>query len=431
MAAMQRVRLNLPEPPDSTALQHYSIYEYLLAARLRRDLSSAPNDELDTAVDGFLRAHAGQPVARALHREWLASLAQRRRWDWFLPRSADVTDPQLICDRLSGRLATGDTDKLGAEALARWSVPQRQPPECAGVFAWLRTQGLVTPALEETRARAALMADNAPLAREFIAEVPAERAAPLMQWLQLLEAPKPVAQPARDESASGRRTGRARRRFHSSVVWRFADASMLLPLLLARPDMTPSLQGRLRRAAALGAAYGRQPGAVAAFNQLPPEAVDAQVQEWRVRAALWAGAYDQALQWIEQMPASLATQPRWRYWRARAVAAAAGPESAAPLFAEIAGLRDYYGYLAADRLHQNYNLNIHPTPVDAAVQTALASEPGLIRAHALFDCDMADDAGAEWGAVIASASAGAQGAGGASGVAVGLVRTIDRHPRSG
>jgi soluble lytic murein transglycosylase len=404
MAAMQRVRLNLPEPADSSALHHYSIYEYLLAARLRRDLSFAPNDELDTAVDGFLRAHAGQPVARVLHREWLASLAQRRRWDWFLPRSADVTDPQLICDRLSGRLATGDTDKLGAEVLARWSIPQRQPPECAGVFAWLRTQGLVTPALEETRARAVLMADNAPLAREFIAAVPADRAAPLMQWLQLLEAPRPslnllAMNPQVAVEPDALVAGFTRLSYGDS-----ADASMLLPLLLARPDMTPSLQARLRRAAALGAAYGRQPDAVAAFNQLPPEAVDAQVQEWRVRAALWAGAYDQALQWIEQMPASLATQPRWRYWRARAVAAAAGPESAAPLFAEIAGLRDYHGYLAADRLHQNYNLNIHPTPVDAAVQTALASEAGVIRAHALFDCDMADDAGAEWGAVIASAS---------------------------
>ena len=35
MAAMQRVRLNLPEPPDSTALHNYPIYEYLVAARLR------------------------------------------------------------------------------------------------------------------------------------------------------------------------------------------------------------------------------------------------------------------------------------------------------------------------------------------------------------------------------------------------------------
>ena len=321
MAAMQRARLNLPEPPDSTALRNYPIYEYLVAARLRRELSTAPSDELDTAVEGFLHAHAGQPVSRVLHREWLASLAQRRRWDWFLPRSADVTDPQLICDRLSGRLATGDTDKLGAEVLARWSIAQRQPAECAGVFAWLRAQGLVTPALEETRARAALMADNAPLAREFIAEVPAQRAAPLMQWLQLLEAPRPslnllAMNPQVAVEADALLSGFTHLSYGDS-----AEASRLLPLLLARPDMTPGLQGKLRRAAALGAAYGRQPGAVAAFNQLPPEDVDAQVQEWRVRAALWVGAYDQALQWIGQMPANLASQPRWRYWRARAVAA--------------------------------------------------------------------------------------------------------------
>jgi soluble lytic murein transglycosylase len=403
IAAMQRVRLNLPEPPDSPALQNYSIYDYLLAARLRRDLSSAPNDELDSAVDGFLRAHAGQPVARALHHQWLASLAQRRRWDWFLPRSGDAADPQLICARLSGRLATADTEGLGAEALARWSIPQREPPECAGVFAWLRTQGLVTPALQETRARAALMAENASLAREFIAEVPAELAAPLMQWLQLLEAPRPslnllAMNPQVAVEPDALVSGFTRLSNSDS-----RDAAVLLPPLLARPDITPTVQGRLRRAAALGAAYGRQADAVTDFSQLPPEQADVPVQEWRVRAALWAGAYEQALQWIEQMPASLATQPRWRYWHARAVAATAGPESAAPLFAEIAGLRDYYGYLAADRLHQSYNLNSRPTPVQRAVQTALAAEPGLIRAHALFDCDLADDAGAEWGAVMASA----------------------------
>jgi soluble lytic murein transglycosylase len=182
-----------------------------------------------------------------------------------------------------------------------------------------------------------------------------------------------------------------------------AAALTLLPPLLARPDVTPALQGRLRRAAALGAAYAREPGAVAAFSQLSPEFIDAPVQEWRVRAALWAADYGKALEWSEQMPPSLATQPRWRYWHARAVAATAGADAAAPLFAEIAGLRDYYGYLAADRLHQSYQLNIRPSADDAELQAALAAEPGLIRAHALFDCDLADDAGAEWSAIIATA----------------------------
>ena len=69
-------------------------------------------------------------------------------------------------------------------------MPLRQPTECAPVFAWLYEQKLVTPSLLVERAQSALRAENAPLAREFIAEVSPERSAPLLQWLQLLEAPR-------------------------------------------------------------------------------------------------------------------------------------------------------------------------------------------------------------------------------------------------
>jgi soluble lytic murein transglycosylase len=403
VAAMQRVRTNLPEPADSDALKNYPIYDYLIAARLRRDLARTPGDELDAAIDEFLRLHEGQPVTHTLRHQWLAKLAQRRRWDWFLPRSMDVTDPALICERLAGRLATGDTDRLAADALARWSIPQRQPLECAPVFAWLHAQGLTTPALLTSRARAALLAENTPLAREFIAEVPAERSAPLMQWLQLLESPRsalnllaltPTA-PVDPDALSAAFT-----RLSNADA---AAAAALLPQLLARPDITPALRGRLQRSLALGAAYARQPSAGAEFDALPDEFADAAVEEWRVRAALWAGNYDKVIEWLDRMPGPLANQPRWRYWRARAVAATAGSEAAAPLFADIAGARDYYGYLAADRLHQSYALNIRPTPDDAAVQAELAAQPGLIRAHALFDCGMIEDAAAEWSAVLAAA----------------------------
>jgi soluble lytic murein transglycosylase len=401
---MRLVRMNAPEPPDSSALKNYPIYEYLVAARLLRDLTWSPSDAVDSAIDGFLQTHAAEVVTRTLRHQWLSSLAQRRRWDWFLPRSVDVSDPQLICDRLTGRLATGDTENLAAEALARWSIPQRQPAECAGVYAWLLTKGLITPALQEARARAALMAENAPLAREFVAEVPAERAAPLLQWLQLLEAPKPsldllATTPKLPVEAEALVAGFTRLSHSDS-----AAALALLPLLLSRPDMTEMLQARLRRAAALGAAYARLPGAIAEFSELSADSIDASVQEWRVRAALWAGNYEKALEWIEDMPGSLASEPRWRYWHARALAATAGPEAAAPLFAQLAGTRDYYGYLAADRLHQSYDLNIRPSADDARVQTTLAAEPGLIRAHALFDCDLTDDALAEWSAVLVNAA---------------------------
>jgi soluble lytic murein transglycosylase len=406
-AAMQRIRQHAPEPPDSPGLSAYVIHDYLVAARLRRNLTS-PSEDLDGTIDDFLRSHSGQPVTHGLRHDWLQSLAERKRWDWFLPRSADATDPQLICDRLAGRLATGDTAGLAQETLTRWMVAQKQPEECTAVFAWLHTQSMLTPELAENRARAALAADNPRLARDFVNEVPPPRSAPLLQWIQLLESPSAALPPLTLNPGMPVEPDALVAGFNRLSIADSTASMALLPALLKRPDMTPVLQARLQRAAALGAAYARAPNAVAAFDALTADPSDVQVQEWRVRAALWARDFAKALTWIDSMPASLAAQPRWRYWRARSVAAISGAAAASPSYAEIAGLRDYYGYLAADKLNQNYNLNIRPSPNDIDAQAALAAEPGMVRAHALFDCDMTDEAGTEWALVVGPAKPAAK-----------------------
>jgi soluble lytic murein transglycosylase len=403
VAAMQRIRSNLPETPDSPALEAYVLHDYLVAARLRRDLIYRPGENLDTAIDAFLQAHPGQPVTRTLRHDWLVNLGRRGQWDRFLPRSADVSDPQLVCDRLAGRLATGDTQGLGAAALARWILPQKPPAECNDVFAWLRLQNLVTPALAEARTRAALGMDNPRLAREFAADVPVARSAALLQWSDLLEAPMSAltvlaTHPALPVEPEALAAG-----FEKLAHADSAGALNLLPLLLARRGLTPALRVRLQQAAALSAALDHDPRALAAFDRLPADAADPSVEEWRVRAALWTGDYAKALRQIERMSASLATQPRWRYWRARAVAATSGADAAAPLFNDIAGLRDYYGYLAADRLGRDYDLHARPSADDAKTQAEIAANPGMIRAHELFACDLWDDAVVEWSAALGGA----------------------------
>src|SRR5882757_9269918 len=234
-AAMQRIRQRLPEQPDSPGLIAYVIHDYLVAARLRRNLSS-PSEELDGTIDDFLHSHSGQPVIHGLKHDWLQSLADRKRWDWFLPRSADATDPLLICDRLAGRLATGDTAGLAQEALARWMVAQKQPDECNAVFAWLHTQSVLTPELADSRTRAALAADNPRLARDFVGDVPAPRSAPLLQWIQLLESPNVAVSllsmnPGMPVEPDALVAGFS----HLSIVDSTASWT-LLPALLKRPD---------------------------------------------------------------------------------------------------------------------------------------------------------------------------------------------------
>lgn len=403
VAAVQRARQHLPEPPDSAALEHYVIYDYLVATRLRRDLTTSPGEDLDNAIDAFLRAHAGQPVARTLRTDWLVSLAGRRRWDWFLPRATDLSTAQLICARLEGRLATGDTASLAQEGIARWSLPQKQPPECEPVFSWLRAQNLLTPTLAESRTRAALAADNPRLAREFAGDVPPAQAAPLLQWARLLEGPKQALAALAANPASPVEPAALEAGFSRLSRTDAATALSLLPSLAARPDVTAAIRARLERLAALGAAYDRDSAAVAAFDRLPEEAIDGDVQEWRVRAALWAGDFAKARKWIEQMPSGLAMQPRWRYWRARTMEATGDSAAAAPLLAELAGMRDFYGYLAADRLHKSYTLNARPSADVESAQNALAATPGVIRARALFDCGLIDEAVVEWAAVVGNA----------------------------
>ncbi len=405
VAALQRLKLHLPEPPDSPALKSLAIYDYLTAARLRRDLARAADADLDSKIDQFLQAHAAEPVSRGLRHDWLASLARRGLWDWFLPRSTDVADPTLICDRLTGLLATGATGELASQALARWVLPQKQPPQCAEAFEWLHQRGLITAALALSRTRAALAADNPRLALEFAADVPAPYATDLERWADLLEAPRSALNVLAAEPSLPIEPDALAAGFDKLSRTDIDAAFALLPRLAARADATAALKSRLLRSAALGAAYDRDPRALAAFTDLPLDALDNQVQEWRVRAALYAQDFDKVRAWIEQMPPSLSMQPRWRYWHARAVAATGGEDAAAPLFAEIAGLRDYYGYLAADHLNRDYSFNARASPDDVATQHALAMEPALIRAHELLDCQLSDDAAAEWNSVLNDAGA--------------------------
>lgn len=403
--ALQRAQAKQPDLSDSPELKAYLIYDYLQAERLRRDVSQSANEDLDSRVDAFLVEHSGQPVIRALRRDWLVSLAARQRWELFLPRSVDVNDPAVICLRLAGQLSTGAKDTLQDAALARWRLPQAQPPECDAVFGWLRQQNLLTPPLADERTRAVLAADNWRLAKDFVDDVPAPQNAPLLQWIRLLQSPRPELTALARDPALAVEPRALVAGFARLTLADYQAAATLLPALQQRTDLTEEMRGQLQRSVALGGAYARDPHAVAAFDQIPAALVDTPVQEWRVRAALWAGDFGKALTWIEQMPPELAALPRWRYWRARALAQTAGMAAARPLFADLAKLRDYYGYLAADRIHHRYEVNPQPLRPDPVVQKALAAEEGLIRARALFDCDLYDEATVEWAVALANADA--------------------------
>jgi soluble lytic murein transglycosylase len=417
-AALARVgQAGLP-PADPPALRAYAIYSYLIAARLQATLSGHPatgaDPQLDALIAAFLQEHRGEPVTRALARDWLLKLAMHQQWPTYLSQVGEFVgagdDPALACDTLSARIATGATgaensdSALASAALTAWSQSFQQPAACDGVFAWLQQQGLLTPERVEARARAALAAGHAGLGLKLAAQLSVAQAAPLLEWAGLLQRPRALLEalaqaPGMPVEPDALAAGIDRLALSDSLA-----AEAVLTALLMRPDMTPELAAQLQRSVALGLAYDHVPSAAAALQAVPEMARNDAVREWGVRIALWTGAWPQALSWLDQLPPIIAAEPRWRYWRARALEVVAGETVAAPLLSALAGLRDYYGYLAADRVVLPYDLQSHPTPADLAVHSGLAARPGLVRAHELFECGLTDSAELEWAVSLREAT---------------------------
>lgn len=402
-SALQRAESGESVSADSDALRAYVLYPYLQAVRLRSALRQAPGEALDTSVADFLKQAPAVSPVRELRRAWLNSLADRNLWPQFLAQYEDSSDIGLRCHRLTAWLETGGLDTLKNDALQIWMTGQQLAQSCTRPFTWLQDQGELTAERKEQRAQLALAAGNAELAEWLIQSAPPERRVLAEQWIRLLRQPKLEVRVLASRPELPTEWAPLRDAYAKLVRGAAADGQELLPQLLKRP-LTEPQRLELRMLTALALAWDRRPEALAAFRDLPDAALDARSHEWRVRAALWAGDWTLALDWLQRLPPELATQPRWSYWRARALDVTGQREAAAAQYAQISG-NHWYALLASWRLRQPYAARNTPSSDDAAVQAQLLTLPTLQRARELFLLGRLEWANSEWNSVNADLTA--------------------------
>jgi soluble lytic murein transglycosylase len=124
-----------------------------------------------------------------------------------------------------------------------------------------------------------------------------------------------------------------------------------------------------------------------------------------VRAALLHDEPRKALAWIEAMPPAQRDEPRWSYFRARLLEKRR-PREARALFEQVAREREYYGFLAAERIGLRPELRPRPLEDDLAVQAELAALPAMQRARELYLCERRDLATGELRHALADRAAG-------------------------
>jgi len=386
------------DPSDSEALRNYPLYPYLQAARLRKALDgpTATLGAVDERVAAFLGRFDREPVTRGLWQAWLSSLAERKQWSTFLQqyREASASDAQR-CQQLTARIELERLENLSRDVARQWLSAQRLP-ECEQPFDWLRATGGLSPELIEQRAKLILDKGNAPFARTVIAELPARRAAPLLQWASMLENPQRtidalIASPQTPVDSATLLAGWSRlaRRDQQAAEDRYDS-------LLRSRSLDEKAASPYALALALPLSWSRDSTSLAYFAKVQPGDFDDTALEWRARAALWAEDWPLVAKAIAAMSDTNRETARWRYWAARAAEQGKDQSLARQLYTSVLTDDNYYSAMAAARLQQP--VTPHPEKIvkDEVAQREIEAMPAFVRAHELLLANMQREAYTEW-----------------------------------
>ena len=374
---------------DGYALQSYLQYEHL-----KDRVATTP----PATLRKFLEQAGDTPLAEQLRGRWLRHLAARGEWKTFAREYVDVADdPELTCLYLGHRLRQGQQQAAIMARIDRlWLTGKRLPSACEPVFAaWRRAGHMETNKVWE-RIGLAMEARNVSLAGDLARYLPAKDQPWVQRWQAMYR------DPVRGLDAINYRveTPVARMILRHGVVrlgYRDPEAAMARwQQLKSKHPFFGEDEDYVLRHLGILAAQHHLPIAPKWLAAVSAREDDHNLHVWRIKAALRAGEWETAAQFIAALPESEAQTPRWRYWRARAQERTGEPSVAAETYALLARERDYYGFLAADRIGADYAMQHQSVAATADELEALQARPGVQAARELHALGFVTEARRQW-----------------------------------
>lgn len=375
-------------------LRGHPMHAWLVYVHLSRDLARADAK----AVEAFLRRYHDQPVASQMRSDWLRELVRRGDDARLLRDYRPQDDTALACAWLRARAAIPDDDGTWREATRTlWLNPHSLPAACDPLWAIAQQRGAIDDALRWQRILAAAAAGESGLMRFIARSLPSADADKAKAYAAFIAAPDASA---RNWPKDARNAAIAVLGLNRLARQDATAAEALLDTLAAPLALSSEQVVRVRYQIALWSAASYESAAAERLARVPVAAFDARLYEWRVREALARGDDGAALAALQAMPAAQRADSRWRYFEARVLQRRGDDAAAKALYQQVAQEPNYHGFLAAERLDQDYALC--PLAVRSAepLRAALAENPTLIRALTLFRLDHLAWADREWRALL-------------------------------
>ena len=400
-------------PGDAAVLQAQQAFASRKSANLDRAARDVPADHVlspyvefwrlmltnasdDARIADFLARHPGSRMAESLRADWLKSLGVREAWPLYLAEYPRLVRPDAAhqCYAYRAEWAQGNQGHL-REAVTLWFTGRDMPSACTPLFDRLIEDGLIRQEDIWLRVRLALEAGNLHVARVVANALPASQRPAAALLDQARRDPARVLNDAKTLDFN-QRGDREVALYALDLLARRGSDEAGRALRKWASQFTAEELGVAWARLATWAARRHEAVALSWFQQAGVAAVNDFQREWWARAALRAGDWPAVRRAIDSMDEATREQPVWRYWRARALQAAGQRVAANAIFLDLSREHHYYGQLAQEELGpvaQAPVINIKMGGDDVA---AIARQPGIARAVALYELGLRQDASQEW-----------------------------------
>lgn len=312
---------------------------------------------------------------------WMQNLAIRRYgeagyWHELLqvvetvPEEADLQCHYLTALLKSSPRHARQLADHKARLIDLWQVAYSQPAACDQIFDHLIEEGSIHEGLIWARILLAWSANHQGLVNHLASLLPVSWEGAMQTLLatrsldDLAKAPACLGPDCQASAAYYRQAFKQFTPNDSTAarsIWQ--DRKAELPLTNADQDA-------IIDTLAYQALVNRDRAAAAWVDQQQDRLSNRAVIELRIRRALEARQWQDVINWIQGLPKKRQASSRWRYWRGRALETLDQPEIAQHQFEKAAESRDFYGFLAAERLGLPKRLHLEQTK-----QAGLAEHP--------------------------------------------------------
>jgi soluble lytic murein transglycosylase len=329
----------------SSTLTDYPLYPYLQYQWLKNYLPQTDK------ILAFLSAYKDTRYADLLRSKWLDYLANNERWVDFLHYYQASDNTALECRFYWANYKTGNQQLALNEAKRLWAITDTQPKECDPLLLALALSPVLTSDLIWQRFELALKKDNRPLASyvQHLLNKPDQDVAEI--WLQVHNRPALI----QDSLFLGGNERQGRIFAHGVDRMAKLDLDLAINIWDSRKGnlvIDNQTAQELERRLALALARARDNRAYNRLNQLI--AVDAEVREWKVRAALLEQNWQHVAHALTGLTIDEQKQPQWQYWQARSLIETGKTLEGQSIYNRLSEDRSYYGFMAADAVNKPY-----------------------------------------------------------------------------